>query len=66
MQGRDGWVDTVFLDVKKAYDTVSHKTLLWNMEHIGRIRGIVSSWMRNYLKDREMRTVGTPHQVGIK
>ena len=28
-----------FLDIKKAFDTVPHKRLLWKMEHIGGIRG---------------------------
>ena len=32
VQGRDGWVDTVFLDIKKAFDTVPHKRLLWKMD----------------------------------
>ena len=57
VQGRDGWVDTVFLDIKKAFDTVPHKRLLWKMEHIGGIRGTILKWMRNYLEEREMRTV---------
>ncbi len=57
VQGRDGWVDTVFLDIKKAFDTVPHKRLLWKMEHIGGIRGNILKWMRDYLEEREMRTV---------
>ena len=57
VQGRDGWVDTVFLDIKKAFDTVPHKRLLWKMEHIGGLRGTILKWMRDYLEEREMRTV---------
>ena len=57
VDNRDGWVDAVFLDIKKAFDKVPHKRLLWKMEHIGGLKGKVLRWMEDYLKDREMRTV---------
>ncbi|RVE41577.1 hypothetical protein evm_013770 [Chilo suppressalis] len=41
----------VFLDLKKAFDTVSIPILLASMESLG-IRGIVLEWFRDYLTDR--------------
>ena len=54
---RDGWVDAIYLDIKKAFDTVPHNRLLWKLKYIGGLRGKVLEWMGDYLKDREMRTV---------
>ena len=53
----DGWVDAVYLDIKKAFNTVPHKRLLWKLKHIGGLRGKLLEWMQDYLKDREMRTM---------
>ena len=50
-------MDAVYLDIKKAFDRVPHKRLLWKLKHIGGLRGKVLEWMQDYLKDREMRTV---------
>ena len=33
VDNRDGWVDAVYLDIKKALDKVPHKRLLWKLEH---------------------------------
>ena len=41
-----------FLDIKKAFDSVSHSILLQNLEHNG-IRGIANSLMQNYLEKRK-------------
>ncbi len=57
MQGRSGWVDTVYLDIKKAFDKVPHKRLLWKLEHTGGLRGKMLEWMKDYIQNREMRTV---------
>ena len=57
VQERDGWVDCVYLDLRKAFDKVPHKRLLWKMEHIRGLKGRLLHWMEDYLKDREMRTV---------
>ena len=35
VKGRDGWVDSVYLDIKKVFDRVPHRKLLWKTEHIG-------------------------------
>ena len=57
VQERDGWVDGVYLDLKKAFDKVPHKRLLWKILQYGGVGGRLLDWMKDYLKDREMRTV---------
>ena len=42
----------IFIDLKKAFDTVNHVILLQKMDHYG-IRGISNLWFKNYLHDRE-------------
>ena len=56
-QERDGWVDCIYLDLKKAFDKVPHRRLLWKLEHTGGFKGALKNWMEDYLKGREMRTV---------
>ena len=43
---------SIFIDLKKAFDTVDHNILLQKMDHYG-IRGISNEWFQNYLADRE-------------
>jgi len=46
IQERDGWADCVYLDLKKAFDKVPHKRLLWKLEHVGGLKGGILKWMK--------------------
>ena len=43
---------TIFIDLKKAFDTVDHNILLQKLSHYG-IRDTANLWFKNYLNDRE-------------
>ena len=41
----------VFIDLKKAFDTIDHETLFKKMQRYG-IRGLALSWLKSYLHER--------------
>ena len=57
IQERDGWVDSIYLDFKKAFDRVPHRRLIWKIRNNGGIQGKVLQWMEDFLSNRKMRTV---------
>ena len=53
---RDRWVDVIYLDYAKAFDTVPHKRLLKKLEAYG-IGGSILNWIGAFFNKRKQRVV---------
>jgi hypothetical protein len=49
-------VGVVFVDFRKAFDSISHPILLRNLQELG-VSGNLWSWIKNYLSNRHQATV---------
>ena len=50
---RNNHVLGIFIDLKKAFDTVNHKILIEKLSHYG-IRGSLLLWLKSFLSDRKV------------
>ena len=41
----------IFIDIKKAFDTIDHNILLQKLHFLG-VRGVANSWLTSYLSKR--------------
>uniref|UniRef100_A0A1B0DIT5 Uncharacterized protein n=1 Tax=Phlebotomus papatasi TaxID=29031 RepID=A0A1B0DIT5_PHLPP len=53
---RDGGMEalTIFVDIRKAFDSVDHEILLRKLHGYGFV-GVTLDWMSDYLKERKQR-----------
>ncbi len=38
------------LDLKKAFDKLPHKRLMWKLRYVGGVRGPILEWMKCFLQ----------------
>ena len=51
-----GQVDTIYLDMAKAFDRVPHQKLLYKLRYLG-FRDPLLSWIEDYLTNRRHRVI---------
>ena len=51
---------TVYIDLKKAFDTVDHELLVEKLKVYG-IRGVANNWLQNYVTNRKQYVVIDDH-----
>ena len=54
----------VFIDLKKAFDTIDHGLLIRKLEHYG-IRGKANDWLNSYLQGREQFVQVDEHRSNL-
>ena len=59
-----GQVDTIFLDLSKAFDSVSHPHLMIKLQRFG-IHGTLLQWFSSYLSTRKQRTTINEELSGL-
>ena len=58
------YVFGMYIDLKKAFDTVQYQTLLYKLQHYG-IRGLAFQWFESYLFKRKQFVVINDTQPDI-
>lgn len=50
-------VGVIFIDFQKAFDSISHKNLIYKLEHYYGIKGNLPAWTGDYLSKRKQYTI---------
>lgn len=51
---RNNNIVVLFIDFKKAFDTLSHGNILRQLDKVG-VRGVILRWFESYLKNRSFK-----------